>query len=136
MNEQILDTLRNLRANPARAVELYQQLFDARFWALVSDADVALDEMFFLNYPTEDGIQELPIFTAPDRRLIGSFATATLPPTAVEVAGRALWRRLLLVMEHGHMQVAVDPGEGYGIRLTRTMILGMVNKYGDASQAT
>jgi hypothetical protein len=136
VNEQLVATLRSLKTDPAAAVELYEQLFRARYWVLVSDAETNLDNMFFLNYESDDGVQELPVFTTPDRHLIHKFDSEIPPPTAVQVPGPRLWPRLLLVLEHANIQVAVDAGEGHGVRLTRPMILGMVSKYGEVSNAT
>jgi hypothetical protein len=136
VNDQLLATLRSLKTDPAAAVELYEHLFRARYWVLVSDAETNVDDMFFLNYQSDDGVQELPVFTAPDRHLMHKFDNESPPPTVVQIPGARLWPRLLLVLEHANIQVAVDAGEAHGVRLTRPMILGMVSKYGEVSHAT
>jgi SseB protein N-terminal domain len=133
MNKQLQRTMQALKANPAFAVELYEFLFSSHFWALVTHPGENVDDPYFLIYESADGVRELPVFTAPDQPLVGRFATLNPSPTSVEFDGRALWPRLLKVLEHSNAQVAVDPGEAHGIRLTRTMILGMISKYGGAA---
>jgi hypothetical protein len=129
MNEQLLVTLRGLKKNPALAIELYDQLFSARFWALVADPTVELSTMSFLTYPCPDGIRELPIFTAPNHPLMTHFGEASPPPATVELEGEELWLRMLEVVENKKTQVAVDPGDVHGIRISREMILGMVSTH-------
>src|SRR5689334_20072889 len=127
--------MRGLRANPARAVELYALLFSSRFWAFVTYTQANPQDPFFLIYESADGIRELPVFTRSDPKLAGHFASLHVPPQTVEFAGPLLWPKLLEVLKHGTAQVEVDPGEAHGIRLTRPMILGMVNKYGHEPEA-
>jgi hypothetical protein len=42
-----------------------------------------------------------------------------------------LWKRLLDIVVTGQCEVAIDPMEAHGIRLTREMILSMVSKYSE-----
>ena len=51
-------------------------------------------------------------------------------PARVKVGGEEMWPRLLDVVRTGDCEVAVDPGEKHGVRITREMILGMANTYG------
>ena len=118
--------MRALRSDPARAAELYAQLYVATFLAVVrSGSEQALAQALFLTYPTQDKIRELPLFT---RR---EFVLPNLPADSVliSVSGPALWPRLLDIVKTGECEAAVNPGEKHGIRLKREMILGMVSKY-------
>jgi hypothetical protein len=44
-----------------------------------------------------------------------------------------LWIKLLDVIENAKCQVAIDPGQPHGIRLTKEMVLGMISSYGSPS---
>ena len=132
MNTELLDTLKALPADPARATELYSQLFDASFIVLVqSGSEQDLGSMLFLTYLSSGGVRELPVFTQKD------FILTDLADNAisVEVHGVHLWRRLLDYVKTGECEAAVDPGTPHGIRLNREMVLGMCLKYGDESSA-
>ena len=127
MNSDLLITLKALPTDPSRAVDLYLQLYAASFVVPVqagSEAD--LGKAMFLIYPSPDRIQELPIFTSRD------YVLKNLPDDVVFVtaAGAVLWPRLLDVIRTASgCQVAVDPGQRHGIRLTDGMILGMISSY-------
>jgi hypothetical protein len=121
MIDELLDTLRALRADPGRAVGLYEQLYRESFFALVqAQSETDLQAYLFLNYPTADGLRELPLFTKREfvlpRMLVASL---------VLINGPQLWPRLLDIVETRKLEAAVDPGQPHGIRLTREMILGM-----------
>jgi hypothetical protein len=49
----------------------------------------------------------------------------------VSIPGDVLWKRLLDIVVTGQCEVAIDPMEAHGIRLTREMILSMVSKYSE-----
>jgi hypothetical protein len=131
MNEQLLTILKELQSNPAVVVDLYQQLFQGRYWALIAQPSMELSSMAFLTYTSSGGVRELPLFTDPSRGLIAKLASTTPIPAVVELGGQAMWSRMLDVVPDKQTQVAIDPGETYGIRLTREMILGMIGKYGE-----
>ena len=122
----LLDTLKALPTDPARAVELYSQLYAASFIVIVqAGTEASLSSALFLTYPTPDDIRELPVFSGRE------FVLPNLPADAVSVtvAGSALWPRLLSVVKTGECEAAVDPGQTHGIRLRHEMILGMVSQY-------
>jgi hypothetical protein len=126
LQDVLVDTLQNIRADPSRVATLYEQLAQAQFLSLVragTQNDLAL--MQFLTYPTPDKVSELPLFTRKE------FVLPLDVPEAVPVVipGNALWLRLLDIIKTGVCEVAVDPGQPHGIRLTREMVLGMVNDY-------
>jgi hypothetical protein len=126
MIDQLLDTLRALKSNPGRAVELYEQLYRESFFALIqAGSETNLQSYLFLNYPTDDGLRELPLFTKPEFVLPGMPDEALL----VQIQGPQLWARLLDIVETHEIEAAVDPGQAHGIRLTREMILGMIAQY-------
>jgi len=132
MIDELLNTLRALKSDPGRAVELYEQLYRESFFALVLAGSVGnLQSYLFLNYPTVDGLQELPLFTKREFVLPGMPDEALL----VQIKGPDLWRRLLDVVETRKLEAAVDPGQPHGIRLTREMILGMTAQYGQRDAA-
>ena len=130
MNEQLIETLERLPSEPAVVIDLYAQLYSGCFWVLVQDQAAQIDELSFLTYPSGDGARELPVFTSPERRLVGGLREQGSDAQLLRIDGPALWRRLLELAASGVCEPAVDPGEAHGIRLTREMILGMVGKYG------
>ena len=132
MIDELLDTLRALKSDPGRAVELYQQLYGESFFALVqAGSEANLQSHLFLNYPTADGLRELPLFTKRE------FVFPDMPAEAflVKINGPLLWPRLLDIVETRKIEAAVDPGQAHGIRLTREMILGMTAQYGQHRDA-
>ena len=106
-------------------MDLYSQLYAGSFAVPVqagSETDIAT--AMFLIYPTRDEIRELPIFTS------DNYVLNNLPNDAVfiTVMGSVLWPRLLdVVRSAGKCSVAVDPGQSHGIRLSDSMILGMIS---------
>jgi hypothetical protein len=125
MNEKLIDTLSRLPSDPTVVVELYGQLFDARFWVL-GQPTVNADAMQFLTYPTADEARELPAFTLDSRSVLADLSRQVPAAQIEEVEGPRFWSRILQLLESESFFVAVDPGEKHGIRLTREMILGMV----------
>lgn len=125
MNLDLLQTLKALPTDPSRVVDLYSQLYAGSFVVPVqagSEADIGT--AMFLIYPTRDGIRELPIFTSRD------YVLMNLPNDVVfvTVVGAVLWPRLLdVIRAAAGCQIAVDPGQRHGIRLTDGMILGMIS---------
>ena len=136
MNGGLSETLRGLRKDPALAAILYEQLFAGRFWAMVANSDVPIESLFFLTYASSGGVSELPIFTKRASPVAERLAAGPTNPMFIELSGESLWPRMLDIVRTGQVEVAVDPGEEHGIRLTREAILGMVRKYGqpNASQ--
>jgi len=118
------------------AVILYEPLFHGRFSALVSDSTAEIADLSFLTYPSTSAVQELPIFTSTDRRLIGELQQAVPTAQLLTLDGPALWPRILDAIQSGDSQAAVDPGEPHGIRLTQQMILGMIQMYGTQDSTT
>jgi hypothetical protein len=129
VNEELVATLEALRGDPAAAVELYDQLLAARLLALVQDPHAPLASMLFLTYDTPDGVRELPLFTSPAATLLADLQEQS-GAAAVEFEGPVLWRRLLDVIDTGHCEAAVDPGEARGVRINREAALGMVSSAG------
>jgi hypothetical protein len=126
IQDALVDTLQNIKADPSRVVVLYEQLAQAQFLALVRSGtqhDVGL--MQFLTYPSRSDIHELPLFSRQE------FVLPLEAPEAVQVSvpGNLLWPRLLNIIETGKCEAAVDPGQNHGIRLTREMVLGMVTSH-------
>lgn len=127
MIDELFDTLRALRSDPRRAVELYEQLYWESFFALVqAGSETDLQSHLFFNYPTADGLRELPLFTKREFILQGLSDDAL----ALQINGPQLRPRLLDIVETGKIEAAVDPGQPHGIRLTREMILCMTVQYG------
>lgn len=127
MNHDLLTTMKAMRADHSAVVNLYRQLYEGSFVALVQrGSEGSLESMEFLTYESSGGVSELPLFTKK------SYVLSGMPPDCVEVQlpGADLWLRLLDVVESGRCEAAVDPGQEHGIRLRREMILGMLGKYG------
>ena len=128
--DELLGTLRALRSDPSRAVDLYRQLYHATFLTFVqSGSENTLGAHLFLTYPSSGDVRELPLFTLSDFVLEGFPDDALL----INIDGPQLWPRLLEIIETGKCEAAVDPGQIHGIRLTREMILGMTAQYGPRS---
>jgi hypothetical protein len=132
LNAELLRLLKDFRADPALVIQLYESLFFGRFWVLAQQP-AEISQIAFLTYPTVAGIQELPVFTAPDRPTLARLA-AESGGTVVEVDGISLWSRLLEIVKTGEVEAAVDPGESYGVRLNLQMILSMIRVHGDNAQ--
>ncbi len=129
MNEELVQTLTQLRHDSSVAVDLYRQLFQGHYWALVQRADVPIQAMSFLTYATKDHIQELPVFTSQELPLLSRLESQG-KSIRTYMTGPNLWSRMLDIVKTGQCEVAVDPGEKHGIRLTAEMVLGMISKYG------
>ena len=132
VNAELVWLLKAFRADPPLVVQLYESLFFGRFWILAERA-ASISELSFLTYPSAEGVRELPVFTAADRSTLATLA-AESGAAAVEVDGISLWPRMLEIVKTGDTEVAVDPGEGHGIRLDLQMILTMVRVHGDNVQ--
>jgi len=126
MNEELIDTLGRLQSDPTVVVDLYPQLYGARFW-VISQASEKKEPIQFLTYATGDEARELPAFTLSSRSLLSDLASQAPAARIQEVDGPFFWARILLLLQSESFFVAVDPGEKHGIRLTREMILGMVS---------
>jgi len=131
LNETLVQTLRELREDPAVVVRLYEQIYRATFWGLVADPTARLEEMAFLSYPSDTTMHEMPVFTAPERPLLRELAMRAETATVICIEGPLLWRRMLDLVRTGKCEAAIDPADEHGIRLTREMILGMVERFGD-----
>lgn len=129
MNDDLLATLRGLRHDPTLAARLYPHLFAASYWAVVQKPGGPVADLRFLTSPTPAGVRELPVFTTPDRGELIRLCAAVPAAMPVEIAGENLWPRVLELVKTGECAVAVDPGEPHTIRVTRDMVLGMVNMF-------
>jgi hypothetical protein len=126
MQDELVKTLQGLRSDPSLVVALYEQLAKADFLAFVrkgTEGNVA--SMEFLTYPSSGGVHELPLFTQQNFVLSLEVQGAVL----AIVHGHLLWPRLLDIVKTKECEAAVDPGQNHGIRLTREMVLGMVNTH-------
>jgi hypothetical protein len=125
--DELLETLKALRSDPTKAIELYEQLYHASFFAFVQGgSESTIDAHLFLTYPSGGEVRELPLFTLRDFVLETFLNDALL----INIDGPQLWPRLLEIVETGKCEAAVDPGQSHGIRLNREMILGMTAQYG------
>ena len=123
----LLNSLNNLRADPTVVIKLYKQLFEATFFSLVRQGtETSLDTAQFLTYNATDNVRELPLFT--DEK----FVLNNLSSEAIKIkfGGEPLWTRLLNDIETGKCEVAINPGQPHGIRLTKEMVLGIIASYG------
>jgi hypothetical protein len=127
MNADLVRTLKALPTEPARVVDLYPQLYAGTFVAPVqAGSEGDLGTAAFWIYPSTDGARELPIFTSRGSLLENVPADTVL----VTVKGEALWPRLLELVRAEQCEVAVDPGQSHGIRMSKEVILGMISAYG------
>lgn len=126
MKDSLIDILEGLRQDPTLVVELYKKLFDSSYFTLVRPGtETSIEEMEFLTYDTQDDIRELPLFTN-DLFILKGLTQEAL---TIQVSGQPFWARLLDIIETGVCEVAVNPGQKHGIRLTKEMILGMIANY-------
>jgi hypothetical protein len=127
MTTALIETLNGLQTDPTLVVNLYKQLFDATFFALVQEGtEKSLDTMQFLTYSTTDNIRELPLFTD-DKFILQNLARDA---KTIKLGGTQFWTRLLDIIETGKCEVAINAGQAHGIRLNKEMILGMIGMYG------
>ncbi len=126
MSNKLTQILKELENDPTLVIQLYEALYYSDFIALIrSELQQKIDSMEFLTYTTEDGVNELPIFT--EEEFILNFSS--MQPFTITIKGILLWPRLLQIIEPGVCEVAVNPGQSHGIRLNNSMILGMISKY-------
>lgn len=126
MTISLVEILDKLKSDPTQVIQLYGELYNSNFFVLARPETVhELTLMEFVTYPSADGVRELPIFTT--NKFILDFPS--VQPIAVEIAGNLLWPRLREITEIAECVVAVNPGQSHGIRLTSSMILGMISKY-------
>jgi hypothetical protein len=128
MNNQLIEILEKLKSDVSVVVYLYEELYNANFFVLTRpETELKLELLEFLTYPAEDQIIELPIFTK--KEFILEFPEINYSVT--EVVGAQMWPSLISVINNEKLQVAVDPGQSHGIRLTKQMIAGMISMYND-----
>ena len=127
MNVALIDLLRRLPSDPLVVVDLYRELFAGHFWILAQRPAEDLATMQFLTYPAGDGIRELPIFTSADRSLLAQLKREVPDAEARDFDGAILWPRIVEVLESEKTFAAVDAAETHGIRLSKAMILGLIN---------
>jgi hypothetical protein len=64
LNTALIATLKALRDDPSRVLELYAQLYAGTFIALVRQgSESSVGTMQFLAYPSSGGVSEVPVFT-------------------------------------------------------------------------
>ena len=132
MNERLIATLARLRDDPALAAHLYEDLFNSRFWTLAWRSGVGAGG--YVGCQRADGGWEIPVFTHPDRSFLTRLAIDIPAAQRVSVEGKTLWEQILNdYLDDRVTRVVVDPGEAHAILLARDMVLGMVNRYGIAS---
>ncbi|MEZ0260489.1 MAG: SseB family protein [Alphaproteobacteria bacterium] len=131
INHELIKTLEGLKNDPSLALALYQQLFFGHFWVIIPQSTGDVLDGGFLTYDGAGNIRELPFFTSPERHLLSQLHSQQNDSTIVEVEGKVLWPKMLDIVSRGELEVAVDPGEAHGIRITREMILGMVKLHGN-----
>jgi hypothetical protein len=130
MNHALIELLRRLPSEPHVVVDLYRELFSGHFWILAQRPVLDFATLQFLTYPAGEGIRELPLFTSADRRLLIQLAHDVPEAEVQKFDGAKLWPRIIDVLESEKTFVAIDATEIHGIRLTKAMILGIVNLYG------
>lgn len=127
MSNRITQILTGLKNDPTLVIQLYEALYHSDFIVLAQpDTQTKVDSMEFLTYSTEDGVNELPIFT--EEKFILNFSS--MQHSIVTIKGVLLWPRLFQILKTSTFEVAVNPGQSHGIRLNNSMILGMISKYG------
>ena len=130
MTNSLLDTLNRLVTDKSVVVNLYKQLFEAEFIALVQKGTESdIHRMAFLTYYISDDFRELPIFTE-NKFVVSELDHESVP---VRLSKSSLWNRLLDIIETGKCEVAINPGQHHAIRINKEMILGMISMYGAES---
>ncbi len=127
MNERLISILNSLKSDPSVVVILYEEIFNSTFFAIIQKGtESSLNRMKFLTYPTSDEVRELPIFSSKDFLL----PDLTEDSSIIELYGQSFWEQMLEIIETGKCEIAINPGQPHGIRLTKEMIQGMILKYG------
>lgn len=127
MQHSLIEILIELKTNPSIVIELYEKIFNSKFLAIVrKGTEENLNVTEFSSYETQDGIFEIPLFTE-NKFIFENFSEDAI---VAEFGGLELWKRLLEILENKNIQIAINPGQSHGIRLTKEMILGKVNVYG------
>ena len=124
MNTLFLDSLKVLQSDPSRVIDFYDKLYHSSYVAMVQrGTEHEVSSMLFLTYNRKDEVWELPIFTKDE------FMPEDLPfeTCRVPLKGQDLFPRLLDVMMPNDFEIAVDPCQPHGVRLTREMVQGMVS---------
>ena len=116
-SQQVEDLLARLRSDPAVVVDLYEAPPNANLNLLVQPDDVELANAPFLNHPATDGVAELPVFTSENQPLLDSLRVSN-DCGILCAEGRAVFRRMLDVVETGALELALNPGIN-GIRIDR-----------------
>ena len=126
MSSRVEGLLSQLKTNPAVVVELYTALSKELYIVLVrSGSRKDLEAFEFLTYPSQ-GCDELPIFTSDNYPLFNQLKSQS-SADSVTVDGASLFKRLIKnVIDTDKIQVAINPGWEYGIRVSRSMLLSVI----------
>ena len=127
LQHSLTEILIELKTNPIVVLKLYEKLFGANLFAIIrKGTETNLNICEFSSYETPDEIYEIPLFTE-NKFLFESFSEDAI---VIEFCGLLLWQRLIQILENKNIRIAINPGQTHGIRLTKEMVLGMVNVYG------
>jgi hypothetical protein len=115
-----------LKADPTAVVELYPNLTKEIYSVLVRPSSgTELAVMEFLTYPSLGDVRELPAFTGDKWSLLKHLQQQS-EAEIISVDGLSLFKRLLDVVKEREVELAINPGWEYGIRLTRPMLLSAI----------
>jgi hypothetical protein len=105
-------------------VELYPALLDIGYWLLVHPDFPNLQTAYFLTYEAADGVKEIPAFTDGSTPLMARMNAET-GWAVLYVDGRPLFERMLEIVETGKVELAINPGNPFGVRLNREILLSL-----------
>ncbi len=130
MSETILEILSALPGNPSLMDNLYEELYKSIFITFARNGTEAKwTSIEFLTYNCDDGMREVPLFT--DK----SFVFKEYPTDAllVEAGGPQFWVKLSTMAETNKCVIAINPDQSNCTRITKEMILEMINLFGNNS---
>jgi hypothetical protein len=133
MTNVLTDTLNRLKTNPTLVIELYEQIFNAKFFTVVrkGSEEYPFGDMQLAIYNAPDGVNEFFLFT--EEKLVPAILLEQ--NSIIKVFGQSFWSKIYLMMVKAKFQVTINPIGVNGIRLTKEMILGMIGQYGTIETA-
>ena len=127
INKDLIKALHDLKTDATDATYLYELILQSQLYSIVrmgTENDIKKAE--FLNYPSIDGVLELPLFTRLELALNFAKKFSSDDNIIFSYSCIPMWKQLYDLIKDSKCQVAIDPGENYGIRLNASMILGML----------
>lgn len=126
----LVDLLIKFKTDPTVVVELYPQLAVASFTIIVRK-DLDPETIEFRVYPSKKDISCVPLFTS-RQTVLPELLDKT--SETMNIRGPELWGILAdLTAQDEKLEIELDPGQNHGIRIGRTVLLGILHLAKQAS---